>query len=146
MSTFDFNHLNLAEVNPDIPALPDGEYTFVVIEAGVKDFTYKQDNPERGITAGQASTYVKFGLSVTDDAENAGRRVYTSLFPDNRAARYLRLIQDATGVIQEPGEEVNDWLKRLVEARATFKVPVYAKAKKDGSTDTAVRWGSISAA
>lgn len=146
-TTIDFNHLNLAEVNPDIPALPDGEYNFVVIDAEKKEFTYKNDVPNQGKNAGDIGVYIKFGLSVTDDAENAGRRVYNTLFADDRTARYLRLIQDATGVLQTPGQDINDWLKSLVEARATFKAPVFGKARKsDGRIEATVKFGSVAPA
>jgi hypothetical protein len=139
----DFEHLNLAEVNPDIPTLPDGEYTFAVIEAERIPFAYKTDNLERGITAGQTASRIKLVTSVIQDAENSGRRVYTSLFPDDKTARYLRLIQDATGVIQGAGQTIDEWLKDLVQKRATFTVPVFSKTRKDGRVEATLKFGAV---
>lgn len=145
--SINFDQMNLAEVNPDVQPLPDGEYTFMVTGAEKKLFTYKTDNPERGITAGAESSYIKLVLTVIDDAENAGRRVYQTLFPSPQSARGLRNLQDAVGILQESGEPIEDWLKRLVENRVTFKAPLFQKTKNGSDTPEAVvRFTSASAA
>lgn len=142
MST-DFEYLNLADVNPEILPIPEGEYTFRIISAERPTFTYKQDQPDKGITAGDESSYIKFGLAIVDDPEWAGRRVYQSLFPDKNTPRYLRLVMDATGVPQESGMTLNDWLTALVAARATFTVPTFNKFnKKTGKDEVTVRFSS----
>ena len=126
----DFEYLNLAEVNPDIPNIPEGSHDFQIISAERNKFTYKQDNPERGITAGDEASYIKFGLAVINDAENAGRRVYQTLFPDNKTPRALRLLMDATGITQTSGMSLDEWLKSLVTERATFAAPTFNKINK----------------
>lgn len=119
----DFEYLQLSEVNPDIPQIPEGQYNFRVVEAGVKPFTYKKDRPDAGVTAGQEAKYIKLGFVIIDDAEQAGRKVYQSIFPNPSAARGLRLLQDATGV-QQTGS-LDEWLSELVTERATFSGPLF---------------------
>lgn len=143
MSTTAFEHLNLADVNPEIPAIPEGEYTFRVVSAERPTFTYKSDRLDQGITAGDTDTYIKFGLAIVDNAEWAGRRVYQALFPDKNTPRFLRLVMDATGVPQEAGMTIDEWLQALVTARATFTAPTFNKInKKTEKEEVTVRFGA----
>lgn len=129
MSTVtDFEYLNLAEVNPEIEEVPEGDYTFSVVGAERKSFIYKQDLPDKGVVKGASADYLKFSFAIINDPENGGRRIYQALFPDKRTPRFLRLIQDATGVIQNG--TLDDWLKELVETRASFNAPVKQKVDK----------------
>lgn len=143
----DFEYLNLADVNPEIQPIPEGEYTFRIISAERNTFTYKTDNPKKGISAGDASSYIKFGLAIVDDAEWAGRRVYQTLFPDNNTPRYLRLIMDATGVAQDAGTTLDEWLASLVTERATFTAPTFNKMNtKTEKVEVNVRFSNAKAA
>lgn len=139
----DFEYLNLAEVNPEIPVIPEGEYTFRVLSAERPSFTYKTAQPDKGIEAGQEARYFKFGLAIVDDAELAGRRVYQPLWPDKNTPRFLRLVMDATGVPQEAGMTIDEWLAALVTERATFTAPTFNKVnKKTGKEEVTVRFGN----
>jgi hypothetical protein len=141
LSTVDFEYLNLAEVNPEVPPVPEGEYNFRIVEAKRESFTYKQDQPDRGIAAGDEGNYIKFGLVIIDNPEQAGRRIYQSLWPDTKTPRFLRLIADATGVAQTG--TFDDWLQELTNARATFAAPTYLKTnKKTEKVESQVRFGS----
>lgn len=133
----DFEYLNLAEVNPEIPPVPPGEYNFRVVGAERNTFTYKKDNPERGIEAGQEASYVRLNLSIVDDPEQSGRRVSVSVFPGPQGARGLRLVQDATGVAQEG--TLDEWLNALVVARATFAALLSNGVDKSGKPTNDVR-------
>ncbi len=140
--TFDFDNLTLADVDPDIQPIPEGTYNFQVVEAARPTFSYKQDQPDKGIVAGDEATYIKFGFVVINDPEHAGRKVYQALFPDVKTPRFLRLIMDATGVPQNGS--INEWLDELVVARATFQAPTYIKTnKKSGKNEAVVRFGSV---
>ncbi len=135
---FDFDNLTLADVNPDIEPLPEGEYDFQVIEASKNIFEYKEGTEK----AGQTGTYIKFGLSVINDPVEGGRRVYQTLFADNKTPRFLRLVMDATGIPQTG--TISEWLDNLVTSRAEFHAPSFVKQnKKSGKLEAQVRFGQV---
>ncbi len=137
---FDFDNLTLADVNPDVQPLPEGDYDFQIIEASKNTFEYKPET-ER---AGQSGVYIKFGLSVINDPIESGRRVYQTLFADNKTPRFLRLVMDATGIPQEG--TITEWLDSLVTSRASFHAPSFIKTnKKSGKPEANIRFGQVTA-
>ena len=141
-NAFDFDNLTLADIDPEIQPIPEGEYNFQVVSAERPTFTYKQDQLDKGISAGDESTYIKFSFAVINDAEHAGRKVYQALFPDKNTPRFLRLLMDATGVPQNG--TINEWLEELVTARATFQAPIFTKLnKKTSKNEATVRFASV---
>jgi hypothetical protein len=136
-----FEDMNLAEINPDLALVPDGPYKFRVIEAGKKPFVYKDDLPEKGIVKGDASTYVKFGFSIFDDPDQAGRRVYQTVFQDNQSVRGLRVLMDATGVPQTGS--LDNWLTELVTQRAEFQGILSSREDKRGQMRSEVRLTAV---
>lgn len=114
----DFNHLNLADVNPDVELLPEGEYEFRVVGAEMKSYTAKNEDGSE-----EEKSFASFKFAVVNDPEQNGRMVYTSVFPNKMGARGLRNLQDATGITQT-SPALKDWLADLVQAQASFIAPV----------------------
>lgn len=145
--TTDFEYLNLAEVNPDIPPIPPASYNFTIVGAERKLYTLKKDDDRTGKKAGEPASYIQFRFAITDDAEQAGRQVYVSVFPNERNTRALRRLQDFTGVQQDNGMTLDEWLTALVTERATFNAPLYTGVNKTtGKPTNEVSLGSIQAA
>lgn len=132
-----FDSVNLANINPDLAPVPDGQYNFRVIEASINEFSYKKDQPEKDIAAGDTGQYIKFGFVIFNDAEHAGRRVYQTIFPDGRpnspVLRGLRLLMDATGIPQTG--TLKGWLTDLVNAKAEFQANLFSKLNKLDNTN-----------
>ena len=141
MSVDIFQDMNLAEINPDLAPVPDGLYKMRVVDAKIEPFSYKKDNPEKNIRAGDESTYVKLGFVIFDDPDQAGRKLYQTIFQDVKAARSLRLLMDATGVQQTA--TLTEWLQDLVNQRAEFTGPVSSFTDRSGRNRTEVRLTAV---
>jgi hypothetical protein len=114
-----FDHIHLSEVDPNFSNIAPGVYTIQPQLASLAEFTYKQ-----GERAGQTGQYVKFRFVVTDDETYSGRRLYESLFPNQMTFKILRRISDATGIQQETGEPLADWLTKLASEQPKFRVQI----------------------
>ena len=133
-----FADMNLATISPDLAPVPDGQYNFRVLEASINEFPYKQDLPEKGVSAGDIGTYLKFGFVIFGDPEHAGRRIYQTIFPNNNVPRSLRILMDATGVPQTAS--LKEWLTDLSTNKAEFTASLFSRTdKRDGSVRPEVR-------
>ena len=111
-----FRYTDLNEIDPSNQALPEDVYTVKVLSAQYVEGI--------GKTSGQPYEMVKFFLAITDHENYSGRRLWESFFPGNYGAKAMRRIADATGLMQEPGTSLIDWLAVLTEKQPTFKIPV----------------------
>ena len=111
-----WQYVDLNEIDPNVQPLPEGVYTLKVLRAEHKEGI--------GKTSGKAYEQVKFALAVTDHEDYSGRRLWEAFFPGNYGAKAMRRIADATGIMQEPGTTLIDWLVVLSEKQPTFKVPI----------------------
>lgn len=116
-----FEYVDLKEVDPNFKTVADGFYTLKVIKAFLKEFTYGPAAKK----AGQTGQVAKFQFAITDDSSpERGRRVFASFFSDARGLGNMRRIMDATGVVQDDGEDIASWLEKLVQQGADFKTRV----------------------
>lgn len=132
-----FDYVDLNDIDPNFSPIPEEMYTLKILKAEKKDFNYKQ-----GAKAGQAGQMLKFHLAVADHPEHSGRRLFPSLFPSNFTFRALRRLADATGIQQEPGTGIEQWLADLSEVQPMFKAKVTFLTKRvknaDGTWSTEV--------
>ena len=122
-----FDHINLNEVDPSAQSVPDGKYNFQV--AGVQKKEYKNENGE--------GEYLSIRFAITDTESYNGRSFFASLFPNKGTAKQLRLIMDSTGVSQESGTPIDQWLQEVQTSGARFSCALETKPeldKRDGTT------------
>jgi hypothetical protein len=117
-----FSYVDLNDVDPTFKPVPTDFYTLKVLKAELKTFKYKQTTDRHN--AGDEGEFVKFQLAITNHPEYAGRPLFEALFPGRRELRALRLLMDATGVIQTPGSPIDEWLKSLSEIQPEFRCKV----------------------
>jgi hypothetical protein len=116
----DFNYVNLQEIDPAFETLPTNLYTLQVQKAELKEFVYKPGSEK----AGQTGSFVKFQFVVVDHDTYSGRRVFETLFPSTFTFKGLRRLMDATGVVQEAGAPLTEWLGTLTNESPKFKIMV----------------------
>lgn len=122
-----FDHINLNEVDPSAQSVPDGTYNFQV--AGVQKKTYKNEKGE--------GEYISVRFAITDTENYNGRSFFASLFPNKGTAKQLRLIMDSTGVGQESGTPIDEWLTEVQQSGARFACELKTAPefdKRDGTT------------
>jgi hypothetical protein len=118
-----FQFIDLNEIDPTFKPIDEGIYTLKVLKAELKTYTAKQDTKTQ--KTGDTGQFVKLQLAVVNDDNYAGRRIFPKpLFPGNRTFRALRKIMDATGVMQEVGMPIEDWLNLLSTVQPEFKTKV----------------------
>ena len=109
-----FEHVQLQRVDPNFELIPAGTYTFQVLKAA--KVGYPKDNP--------VNEKVDFQVAIANDERFSGRRLFPTLFDDDKSLKIMRKIMDATGILHEDGEPLEEWLTRLVTERAEFKAEV----------------------
>lgn len=142
-----FDHVDLKNVDPNFTPVPMGEYTLQVVKAERKEFVYKKANPVSGTKPGDTGNYISMSFAITDDDNFSGRRIFSTLFSGEGTFRNLRRLMDATGVIQEDGEGLIEWVERLGAANAVFKATVEVIQEKDATGElvpkNAVSWKTL---
>lgn len=121
-----FDHINLNEVDPSAQSVPDATYNFQV--AGVEKKTYTN---EKG-----SGEYISVRFAITDTENYNGRSFFQTLFPGKGTAKQLRLLMDSTGVPQEAGTPIDEWLKEVQTSGARFSCALKTADeldKRDGS-------------
>lgn len=122
----DFSYVNLQEIDPAYSTLPTAVYTLQLQKASVKSFTYKN-----GDKAGQTGSFASFQFVVLDDPEFSGRKLFDSKFPSQGTLKDLRRLMDATGIVQEAGEDLGEWLGRVANESPKVKILVIQKEDLD---------------
>lgn len=123
-TTFDYVDLNEIDPNPDL--LPEGMYELRVVRAELRS----------GVSQRTGDPYqaISLSLAVVNHDQYTGRRVFETLFPNANGLKALRRLMDATGIQQQPGEPVVEWLQRLVTEQAQFKALVREIEERDPIT------------
>ena len=126
-----FEHVNLNTIDPTTAPFTKSTYTLQVTDAYMKEFEYK-----KGERAGEKDKFIKLVLAITNSDRYTGRKVYASLFNNKGTLIQLRRIMDATGIPQEVGTPMDEWLTSLKESKATFNAPVGQEdvRQSDGTT------------
>lgn len=123
---FDFDYVDLNLIDPEPEKLPAGMYTVQLAKAELQSGVSQR--------TGKPFQRITIQLVVQDDERFAGRRLFESLFAGEYGIKALRRIMDATGIQQQPGEPVAEWLKRVALERPSFKVMVRLEDDKDYAT------------
>lgn len=122
-----FEHMNLNEVDPSAQSVPDARYNFQV--AGVQKKSY---NNAKG-----SGDYISVRFAITDTDAYNGRSFFASLFANKGTAKQLRLIMDSTGVSQESGTPIEEWLQEVQQSGARFSADLKTAPEvdsRDGQT------------
>lgn len=131
-----FDNVNLNKVDPSSNTVPAGNYTFQIVDAGIKE--YEKD----GITKQRLT----LGLAVAADlngGKSAGRRIYETLFPGEMTDKQLKIVANAVGIQQET-MAFPAWLEALKSQRPMFDAPVVEKVRKDtGAMETRVNFFGV---
>ena len=150
----EFEYFNLHDVDPTFKPVDAGVYTLQCAK-----MTAQKKTPASGKMAGQETLMINGTFIVTGDPTYSGRRFFNTFWIHNPYdQKALRKLMDRTGVAQNPGESLIDWLAKMTQIQPTFKAkvdvvvePVYPpEVGEDGLPITApvnkVDFRSISAA
>lgn len=111
---FSFEYTNLQDIDPSAKPIEEGVYELRVSRAELVAYTNDRGSGKR----------LSFAFTVDNHPKYLGRKLFDTMFPSEVTFKILRLIMDATGVVQERTETLETWCKKLVEEGANFKVPV----------------------
>jgi hypothetical protein len=102
-----FEHINLNDVDDARKPIPEGVYTF---EVNKLDPVYKKVQTPTSEFYGQDQLVLKGSYTIVDDPNFSGRKIWEDFRPAYRFAQVnLKKQMDATGVIQQDGESLNDY-------------------------------------
>jgi hypothetical protein len=116
----EYQYFNLQDVDPTFRPIDQGVYTLQLakIAGQVKV-------PKSGKMAGQETLMINGTFIVTGDPTFSGRRLFNTFWIHNPYdQKALRKISDRTGVIQNPGESLEDYFARLTQIQPSFKAKV----------------------
>jgi hypothetical protein len=128
-----FEHTALSEVDPTFKPVDQDVYTLEIVSAGPQDYKVKATSAavvKGTAVAGDDARMYKWKFLIVDSDKYSGRSLFPAYFPSDFTAKAFRRVMDATGVPQEPGESLSDWMKRFETfmPRARFKTLVKLKA------------------
>lgn len=135
----EFEYVNLNEIEPTAPLVPQGSYKLRLVGAEVQDGASEKGPWRR----------YKVQVQVLDHPTQAGRRVYDSFFQSPSKLRYLRKLMDATGIAQPAGVDVVEWFSGLPAQNPEFNAVIKEDSyMKDGvpKPKNALDFASISPA
>ena len=125
-----FAHYNLNDVDPEagkrkFDAIETDEYTLEI-----NGMTQKTITPKTGKRAGVETEVVEGSFTVVDNAQYGGRKLWHTFWPGTASVGQLQRLSRMTGLPQEPGQTIYEWLQRFGELNppAKFKVTVAKKA------------------
>lgn len=120
----EFEYIDLNDIDPTPELLPEGVYTLMVVKA----------NARSGVSQKTGNPYscISFTFAVTDHEQYSGRRIFETVFLHPNGLKALRRLMDATGVAQQPGQPLSEWIRELAAERATFKAHVRQIEERDG--------------
>jgi hypothetical protein len=125
-----FDYVNLSEVDPNAKAITEDFYRVRVTGAAAKPFTAKS-----GPKQGEPGVRYEFKVQVTEDGPARGRVIFDSLFHGEGALRAMRRLMDASGIPQEDGEPISEYLPRLAKEapEVRYKITVKKENDRDGN-------------
>lgn len=106
-----FDHVDLTSIDPSFQAVDQKVYTLQVSKAEHR--TYENDKG--------SGEFVSLTFTIVDDEQYSGRKIFETLFPNKFSLIALRKLMDATGIAQESGEGLIDWLGRLAAEKPLVK-------------------------
>lgn len=132
-----FENTNLNKVDPNSsPALPDGDYTFQVVDASIKK--YEKDGVAKERLAFQ------FAVQKATDSKLIGRRAFETLFPSEMTDKQLKILANAVGIQQDAMGTIYGWLDSLKSQRPSFDAPIVTKKRSDtGANESRVNFFRI---
>lgn len=122
----EFEYINLSAVDPTAKPIPEGFYAGRVTGAAAKDFITKS-----GKNIGKPGRRYEFKFQITEDGPARGRVVFDSLFHGEGALRAMRRLMDASGVPQDDGEPLSEYLTRLAKEQPEVKYKITVKSELD---------------
>jgi hypothetical protein len=137
-----FEYAQLSEVDPTFKPVDQDVYTLEVVSGTVQEYEVKAESAavkKGNAVAGDKAKMYKFKFQIVDHEKFAGRTLFPAYFASDFTLKAFRRLMDATGVRQEPGESIPDWMAKfelLGTPRARFKTLVTVKAsRKAGDPD-----------
>lgn len=136
-----FEYTQLADVDPTFKPVDQDIYTLEIVKAWVHEYALKADSAAvtKGTgSVGEMANMYKFKYQIVDDPKFAGRTIEVAYFISDFTKKGFRRLMDGTGVRQEPGQSISEWLKKFesLSPRAKFKTLVTVKAgRKEGDQD-----------
>lgn len=118
-----FDYVDLNEVDPRLERLPEDTYTLQILSAEL------QSGESR--TTGKPWQCVAMRFAVTGEGKFVGRRLVERFFTNDYSLKALRRIMDATGIRQEPGQPLSEWLKELTIQQPQIKVQIRLEDDRD---------------
>jgi hypothetical protein len=131
-ATTEFSHINIMDIDPSFKPVETG-----VCQFRVNKITPKYVTPGSGKNSGKEVLVGNGDFTIINSDKYSGRRVFQSFWASNSFnLRELRKLADVTGVTQEPGESLEDYLRRYEAVQPEFEsfLDVYEKPQPDGST------------
>ena len=122
----DFEYVSLSEIDPNAKPIAEAMYNTRVQSIKTVDYVTKN-----GKNAGKPGRRYEFRLQVTEDGPARGRVVFDSLFHGEGAFRALRRLMDATGIPQDNGEPLSEYLTRVAAEQPEVKYKITVKTEKD---------------
>lgn len=121
-----FDYVDLNEVDPRMERLPEGTYTLQILSAEL------QSGESR--STGKPWQCVLMRFAVAGEGKFVGRRLTERFFTSEFSLKALRRIMDATGIRQEPGQPISEWLRELSIQQPLIKVQVGLEEERDPIT------------
>lgn len=118
----DFRYVDLKEVDPTFELLDPEMYELRISKAEFRTFNYKQDNPAKGISAGDEGRYVNMSFTVANHPKFSGRKYFHSFWLNQFDLKNLRRIADAAGVEQKGTME--EWLQSLSSIQPSVRLKI----------------------
>lgn len=143
MATTTFEYADLNTIDPELKPIPKGVYDLQLRNIAKRSFTYKKDIPKRDIKEGDPGEFISVTFIVTNDDEHSGRRLTPTLWPGDGALRVLRRIMDATGIVQESGQALEDWYEVLTQEAPFVRCFVNEGPDNNGDMVNRVVWREL---
>ena len=126
-------HLDLSTVSPVMLPIPQEMYDLQVRQLKRKTFVYKN-----GPRTGEPGENFDIKFVVTNDPENSGYVIKTTLWPSKTTAMYLKRLEIATGITFEQGTPFDEWAEEVTNEAPivrmfVMEVPDRNATPEDGS-------------
>jgi hypothetical protein len=126
---FDFEHINLNEVDDSRQTVEPNVYTF---EINKLEPVYREVKNPSSPYAGQKVLVIRGSYTIADDEKFSGRKIWQDFWTPFKVPQiFLKRQMQATGITQADGETLGDWANQfsLLSPPARFQAPL--KLEKD---------------